>query len=154
MENTTLTNEWTELTGTSLNELVTMAKAVSQVYPMVILANLTRNTYTTLRNEDFLYNDVMVTGSYEDLIDDNTENIHPNYQHLFLKCFSREHLLKSFRQGKTDVYAELYQKDRLGQYHWVSTHVIKLENTSGDICHLCLNRVLDGVVEERHSERK
>jgi fibrillarin-like rRNA methylase len=154
MENNALINSWTELTGTSLEDLVTVANAVSQVYPMIILANLTQNTYSTLRNENFLYNDVADNGVYEDLIDNNAENIHPNYQHLFQKCFSREHLIRSFTQGKTDVYAELYQKDRQGQYRWVSTHVIKIENESGDICHICLNRVLDGVVEERHGERK
>jgi hypothetical protein len=154
METNALNNSLNELTGMSLNELVAMSRAVSQVYPMIILANLTQNTYSTLRNEDFLYNDVSETGVYEDLIDNNVENIHPNYQHLFQKCFSREHLMKSFQQGKTDVYAELYQKDKRGQYRWVSTHVIKLHNESGDICHLCLNRVLDGVVEERHGERK
>ncbi len=135
----------------SLKDLMNIVQAVSQVYPMIVLANLTKNTFTMLRNEEFLYNEVVNLGCYDDLIDDNIENIHKNYQNLFLDCFSREHLIKSFRKGKTEVYAELYQKNRQGEYQWVSVHVIRVENKSGDICHVCLNRALDGIVEERHT---
>lgn len=139
----------TESLGMSQEELLSIMKAVSQVYPMIVLANLTKNTYSMVRNDGFLYNEVANSGCYEDLIDDNVDNIHVNYQSLFQGCFSREHLLKSFGEGKTEVYAELYQKDKEGKYHWVSAHAIKVDDGSGDIVHVCLNRVLDGIVEER-----
>ncbi|MGN0150945.1 MAG: hypothetical protein ACI39Q_00605 [Wujia sp.] len=132
-------------------DLMSIVQAVSQVYPMIVLANLTQNTYTMLRNDGFLYNDVVNAGCYDNLIDDNIENIHKNYQSIFLECFSREHLVNSFNKGKTEVYAELYQKNKQGQYQWVSTHVIRIANKSGDLCHVCLNRVLDGIVEEKHT---
>lgn len=143
-----------ETKGISQEELQSIVKAVSQVYPMIVFANLTKNTYSMLRDEGFLCNEVMESGCYEDLIENNVENIHTNYQNLFEECFSREHLLKSFNEGKTEVYAELYQKNKQGQYQWVSTHVIRIESESGDICHICLNRVLDGIVEERYGNRK
>ncbi len=134
-------------------ELFDIVEAVSQVYPMIVLANLTQNKYLMLKNERFLYNDVVNSGNYEDLIDDNMDNIHPNYQRLFNDCFSREHLIRSFNNGKTEVYAELYQKDTMGKYQWVSVHVIKLKDKNGDIRHVCLNRVLDGVVENHGNRR-
>lgn len=137
--------------GISVKDLMNIVQAVSQVYPMIVLANLTKNTYTMLRNDGFLYNEVVNSGCYDNLIDDNVGNIHTNYQKLFLEYFSREHLLKSFQKGNTEVYAELYQKNKEGQYQWVSTHVIKIKNEAGDICHICLNRILDGIVEERHT---
>jgi hypothetical protein len=143
-----------ERAGLDMDDMVRIVKAVSQVYPMIIIANLTRNTYSMLRDDDFLYNEVVKTGSYDELIDNNVENIHSNYRALFQECFSREHLINSFKLGKTEVYAELYQKNREGQYQWVSTQVIRLENENGDVCHICLNRVLDGIVEERHGQRK
>ena len=124
-------------------DFIGITTAVSQVFPMIVLANLTRNTYTMLQDEGFLYNEIPVTGCYDDLIDDNMENIHPNYQRLFYECFSREHLLRSFQQGKTEVYAEVYQKNKQEQYHWVSAHVIRLESKSGDVTHICFNRVLE-----------
>lgn len=138
----------------SFKDLVNIVQAVSQVYPMIVLANLTKNTYTMLRNEGLLYNSVMDSGCYDNLIDDNVENIHKNYQKLFMECFSREQLIKTFMDGKTDVYAELYQKNEQGQYHWVSIQVVRLEDKDGDICHICLNRALDGIVDEKHTIRQ
>lgn len=147
-------NEWDETTEISFSEFVNIGKAILQVYPMIVLANLTQNTYTLIRNEGFLCRDVKTSGCYDDLIDDNMENIHPNYQKLFYQCFSREQLLQSFKQGKTEVYAEIYQKNKQGQYHWVSAQVIRIESESGDIMHICLNRVLDEINEKRYSQRK
>lgn len=149
-----MSNEIIRNTGLSLKDLMSIIQAVSQVYPMIVLANLTKNTYTMIRNEGFLYNDVVNSGCYDDLIDNNIENIHKNYQSLFLECFSRERLIKSYKKGKTEVYVELYQKSKKGTYQWVSAHSIRIQNKSGDICHICLNRTIDGIVEERHTVRK
>lgn len=146
--------EWEKDSGIAFTDFINIAKAVSQVYPMIVLANLSQNTYTMVRDEGFLCNQITASGCYDDLIDDNVENIHPNYQKLFSECFSREHLIRSFQEGKTEVYAELYQKNKQGRYHWVSAHVIKIESGSGDIMHVCLNRVLDGIDEKRYSNRR
>lgn len=140
--------------GVSLRELMGIVNAVMQVYPMIILANLTKNSYTMIRDEGFLYSDLECTGCYDDMIDDGAENVHPNYQKLFLQCFSRENLLNNYNSGKNEVYAELYQKDRLGKYHWVSVHVIKIENEFGDVIQICLNRILDKVVMNEYGQRK
>lgn len=107
-----------------------------------------------MRDEGFLCNEITTFGCYDNMIDDNVENIHPNYQKLFYECFSREHLIRSFQEGKTEVYAELYQKNKQGQYHWVSTHVVKIQSETEDIMHICLNRVLDGIDEKRYSNRR
>jgi len=138
----------------SMRELMGIVNAVMQVYPMIILANLTKNTYTMIRDEGFLYSDLEYSGCYDDMIEDGVENIHPNYQKLFLQCFSRENLLHNYANGKNEVYAELYQKDRLGKYHWVSVHVIKIENELGDVIQVCLNRFLDKVSVNEYGQRK
>lgn len=124
--------------------------AIIKVYPMIVLANLTKNKYVMLRDEGFLHNDMLSNGVYDDLIDNNVENIHANYQEIFLKCFSRNKLLREYAAGKTDVYAELYQKDKEGSYHWVSAHAIRVQNESDDVIQICFNRPLDGIVEKRH----
>ncbi|MDD6627513.1 MAG: hypothetical protein PUF03_04585 [Lachnospiraceae bacterium] len=149
-----LLENWDQHADISFSDFVHIVQAISQVYPMIVLANLSRNTYTMVRDEGFLCNEITGSGCYDDLIDDNVDNIHPNYQQLFCECFSRERLICSFEEGKTEVYAELYQKDKEGQYHWVSSHVIRVESESGDIMHICLNRVLDGIDEKRYSMRK
>lgn len=149
-EMTKIISENTEI---SYADFLNIAKAVSQVFPMIVLANLSKNTYTMIRDEGFLCNEMPVSGCYDDLIDDNMADIHPNYQQLFYESFSRDHLLNSFQQGKTEVYAEIYQKDKKDQYHWVSVHVIRIQSESGDVMHICLNRVLDGINEKRHRKK-
>ncbi len=138
----------------SFKDILNIVQAVSQVYPMIVLANLTKNTYTLLRDEGLLYNEVLDSGCYDDLIDDNVANIHKNYQQLFLESFSREYLMKSFSDGKNEVYAELYQKNENGVYHWVSVQAIQIDNKDGDVCHICLNRSLDGIVDVKHTNRR
>ena len=135
-------------------DFIGITTAVSQVFPMIVLANLTRNTYTMLQDEGFLYNEIPVTGCYDDLIDDNMDHIHPNYQKHFYDCFSREQLLRNFLCGKNEVYAEIYQKDKKGEYHWVSVHVIRIEDESGDLISICLNRILDEVSIKEYGQRR
>jgi hypothetical protein len=134
--------------GTASEDLSHILTAVMKVYPMIILSNLTKNKYFLVRDEAFLYNSVAATGKYDDLIDDNVENIHKNYQEIFLKCFSRDSLLHEYSNGKTEVYAELYQKNRAGEFGWVSTHVIRIQDDSNDIIQICFNRPLNGIVKK------
>lgn len=67
--------EWDKNTEVSFSDFINIVKAVSQVYPMIILANLTKNTYIMIRDEGFLCNAMTDSGCYDDLIDDNVENI-------------------------------------------------------------------------------
>jgi hypothetical protein len=154
MKQEEILRQWRRTLGISAREYQNIISAVGQVYPMIVWANLTKNTYSMLRNDDFLSWSIESTGTFDSMIDEGVQNIHPNYQQVFLDCFSRESLLKSFNDGKTDVYAELYQKAHDGRYQWVSTHAIRVEVESDDIIEICLNRVLDGVVKTTYADRK
>ena len=70
------------------------------------------------------------------------------------ECFSRENLLKNFGMGKNEVYGEIYQKDKQGEYHWVSVHVIQIEDESGDVILIRLNRILDEVSIKEYGQRR
>lgn len=133
------TNIWSDEQATQV------FSAVTEVFPLILTANLSKNTYTMLKHNNFLGFDAPMCGCYDDLIDSGVENIHDNYQENFIRCFSRENLLNAYAQGKNDVYAELYQKGHDGKYQWVSTHVIRTKNQNGDICHISINRILDGI---------
>ena len=148
-----LAKEWNKSKNFPVSELTHLVNAIMQAYPMIVIANLSKNQYTMLRDEGFLCKDVLTSGNYDDMIDENVENIHPNYQQVFLESFDRQNLIKKFASGAKEVYAELYQKNRAGIYHWVSTHVIRIEDEDGDIMQICLNRVLDGKVERMVSRK-
>ena len=73
-----LTERITELEnniGFDLRETIQILEAVSEVFPMIVMANLTKNTYTMIRNDNFLAFDMPRSGCYDDLIDDG-ENYH------------------------------------------------------------------------------
>jgi hypothetical protein len=117
--------------------------AVSQVFPMIVSVNLSKNIYTMIKDDGFLVGSLPVTGKYDDMIDFGVANIHPNYQNTFLENFSREKLMGHFARGRKEVFAKLYQKGRGNDYQWVSTHVIRLPDRDGDVCHICINKVIE-----------
>ena len=82
--------EFEALNGISVEEILSVFEAVSQAYPMIVSANLTKNTYTMIKDDGFLAGDLPVRGRFDDLIDFGVEFIHPNYQSVFLENFSRE----------------------------------------------------------------
>ena len=90
--------EFEALNGISIEEVLTVFEAVSEAFPMIVAANLTKNTYTMIKDDGFLANDMPSSGKYDDLIDVGVENIHPNYQRAFLDNFSRERLLQMLGQ--------------------------------------------------------
>ena len=78
--------EFEALNGISVEEILSVFEAVSQAYPMIVSANLTKNTYTMIKDDGFLAGDLPARGRFDDLIDFGVEFIHPNYQSV---CFWR-----------------------------------------------------------------
>lgn len=146
--------EFKEAEKLSNHEFFQVVDSIFEVFPMVVYVNLTQNKYLLLKQDNFLAFNLPNVGCFDDLIDHGTTYIHKNYQENFIRCFSRENLMQAFAQGKTDIYAELYQKSHDDNFHWVSTHVIRTKSHGGDICHICLNRILDGVHEKDGGSRK
>ena len=143
MKNTASAQEFGSLNGVAIDEVLSVFEAVSEAFPMIVSVNLTKNRYTMIKQDGFLANNLPMTGKYDDLIDVGVENIHPNYQRAFLDNFSRERLLQMLGQGRKEVCVKLYQKGRGDHYQWVSTHVIRVKDKDGDVCHICINKVLD-----------
>ena len=135
--------EFELLNNISMEEVLTVFEAVAEAFPMIVAVNLTKNAYTMIKDDGFLATDMPNSGVYDDLIDSGVENIHPNYQRAFLDNFSRERLLQMLGQGRKEVCVKLYQKGRGEQYQWVSTHVIRVRDKDGDVCHVCINKILE-----------
>ena len=133
-----------------VRNLLDILDAITKVYPMIVLANLSKNSYSMLKDEGFLFDRVMQCGNYDDMILDGVKNIHPDYQALFLDCFAREALIRRFEHGEKEIEARLYQKNMNGQYHWVIVKVIRVVDESGDLVEVCLNKVLSDEMGDRY----
>lgn len=129
----------------SSSEVNQIFEAIFDVFPMILSANLSQNTYFMYKHDNFLVEDIPASGNYDEMIKNSLVNIHPDYQSDFLRLFSRERLLEAYKKGITDVYAELYQKGRNSEYQWISTHVIRTTNQNGDICQICINRIMNDI---------
>jgi hypothetical protein len=135
------------------NNLMDILDAITQVYPMIVLANLTRNSYFMLKDEGFLFDKAMASGNYDAMIEEGVKNIHPHYRSLFLECFSRELLMKHFLTGKKVIEAKIYQKNQQGEYHWVKIRVLRVADESGDIVEICLSQELSHGEGDRYGHQ-
>lgn len=129
----------------SSREINMLFETFFDVFPLILSANLTQNTYFLFKHDDFLVGSIPASGNYDEMIQQSISNIHPDYQADFLRLFSRENLLSTYEEGITDVYAEMYQKGKASDYQWISTHAIRTTNQNGDVCQLCINRILNDV---------
>ena len=125
-----------------------MLNAALKAYPLIVLANLTTNSYILVKNEGFLFHDLPESGRYDDMIDDGLDFIHEHYQRVFFGCFNRENLLERYERGQEEIYAEVYQRKKDGTYHWVCITAMRLQDEDNDdIIQLCLSRELPEQIE-------
>ena len=130
------------LNGISMEDVVSVFEAVLEAYPMILLVNLTKNTYTMIKEDGFLADELPRSGVYDNVIDYAAQIVHPNYQKLLIDSFSREQLLNVFAQGKKESYAKLYQKGKGQNYQWVIVRVIRVQDKDGDVREVCMSKIL------------
>lgn len=123
--------------------------AIYTAYPLIISINLTMDTYNCFVNTQAVY-DFPKEGHYSDFINVTTPNVYPSYQEDFISSFDREKLLRHFAAGEREVYMELQEKDSSGTYHWISSHIIYVENPfNDDVLAINLIKVLDSQRQEQ-----
>ncbi|MBC5647417.1 PAS domain-containing protein [Christensenella sp. NSJ-35] len=127
-------------------EKLQLAAAVSQIYPMVISVNLTRNRFAMVEYEYFDAKAAPEEGNFDELIEIGVETMHPNFKEEFRNKFSRERLLENFADGKREIYMEHRQMGDDGQYHWTNTRVMQVDNPfSDDILEITLCQNIDSL---------
>lgn len=125
--------------------------AIYTAYPFIMCMNLTQDTYKCLtygKSEYFFPLD----GNYTEMMKLIQEKAYPSYQEDYEAIFDRSKILQSFKDGKREIYMELREQDAQGCYHWISTHVIAVENPyNDDILAIDLIKVLDS---QRHEQAR
>ncbi len=125
-------------------ESLQLMRAITDTYDMIISVNLTKNTYYIISNERFVNHHADVDGVFDELIETAIPTIPDGYKDVFYQTFSREALLKAYKDGKADVYLEHQQYDEEGMVHWTSTHVMFVENPyTNDLMEITLCRNID-----------
>lgn len=123
--------------------------AICTAYPLIMSLNLTQNSYRCFLEEHEVYR-VEQSGVYTEMINHTLPLIYPSYREDFAEMFDRESILRNFSEGKREIYMEVQQKGIDGLYHWVSIHIIYVENPfNNDILAIDLVKVLDAQRAEK-----
>ena len=126
-------------TTININSLLT--QALFKQYPLLILGNLTKNTYSFLTYEDFTSTKCKEAGTFDDLIESGVATIHEMDKALFKATFSRENLLKEYEKGTDKVEIRVIQEGDDGQLRRVEiTDYFVKEDNSDDVLVVSLNR--------------
>lgn len=116
--------------------------AVFTRYPLVIFANLTRNSYYMMEYESFTSKHCPSTGVFEELIQYGASTMHPEDQALFSNTFSLSNLMAAHDRGDQYVKVITRQLGDDGIYRRVETTDYFVKNPSVDdvlVIALCEN---------------
>lgn len=132
-----------------LMENRSLRAAICTAYPLIMSVNLTKNTYKCFIEEQEVYTKKR-KGVYTEQMEDSLLRIYPSYREDYAANFDRNTILSRFADGEREVYMELQEKGVEGEYHWISVHVIYVENPfSDDILAIELVKVLDSQRAEK-----
>ena len=123
--------------------------AICTAYPLIMSINLTKNTYHCFIEEQDTYT-ARRQGSFDQLVAETSEMIYPSYQEDYRLALDRETITRRFAEGERQIYLETRQKGVDGKYHWISLHLIYVDNPiDSDVLAIELVKVLDSQRIER-----
>lgn len=128
--------------ASSANEL--LMEAIFMEYPMVLLANLTRNSFYMMAYENFTSKKCPSTGVFEEVIRCGASTMHPEDQQLFYHTFCIKNQLEAYHRGEKTIRLVTRQKGDDGVYRRVETTNYFVKNPSSeDVLVISLNHNLD-----------
>ena len=98
-----------------------LLQAVYKRYPLIIYANLTRNSFYMMTYENFTSKSCPASGSMDDLIEHGTQTMHPEDRERWNAMFCRKNQLKLHDDGETEFHMITRQLGDDGVYRKVET---------------------------------
>lgn len=125
--------------------------AIVAGYPLILNVNLTKNSYGNITNNEFIIQNISeYEKDYNSFIEEIRRSVYPSYRQLYDSLFVKENIIKGFEKGNSEMYGEIRKKGGDGQYHWISVHIISVENPYGDdVLAVMLFRILDEQFAEK-----
>ncbi len=111
-------------------------------YPLVIVANLSRNSYYMMAYENFTAHKCPSTGIFDELIKGGASTMHPEDRELFSTAFAIPALMDAYNRGEKCVSITTRQLGDDGVYRRVETSDYFVKNPASEdvlIIALCHN---------------
>ena len=129
--------------------------AVSNIYPLIICSNLTKNTYSMLEHDRFTTTRAAASGEYDELIREGLASIpNPVHRSQFSRMFSRENVLRAYENGKKELCLRHLQTGDDGVVRWIETRLQFTGCQCGDCTAISLSRQVDDEMKRLQSYGK
>lgn len=113
-------------------------------YPLIIMSNLSRNSFYMMAYENFSTTSCPSTGVYTELIVHGASTMHPEDQKLFSDTFDINDQLKAYAEGQRERMVVTRQLGDDGIYRRVQTTNYYVKNpSSDDVLAITLSRAVD-----------
>lgn len=123
-----------------------LLEAVFTRFPLIIMSNLTRNSFYMMGYENFTTSSCPSTGIYTDLIAHASMTMHPDDRDLFRETFNRERQIEMAESGEKVLSVITRQLGDDGVYRRVETSNYFVKNPSvDDVLAITLSRPLEVV---------
>ena len=109
-----------------------LLSAIYQKYPLIIFANLTKNSYYMLSYDNFTTKECSGTGNFDELILHAASTVHPEDREDFVRTFDRKKLLEDYRMGTKEVGVRIRQMGDDGVYRKIESIDYFVKNPSSD----------------------
>ncbi len=124
-------------------EALQLLRAISETYDLIISVNLTQDYYNMIDAESFITAE-SANGVFSEVIAYHASLVAQSHQKLYLNTFTREALIKAYKDGKKSIYLEYQQLGDDGQLHWLATHTMFVDNPySDDIMEITIIKNID-----------
>ncbi|MCR5415391.1 MAG: EAL domain-containing protein [Pseudobutyrivibrio sp.] len=118
--------------------------AIYQCFPLIIFANLSKNSYYMMTYDNFTETSCSAAGIFDELLEHGSQTMEDGYKEEFLKNFSRQSLLKAYENGEKCVSMMTRQVGNDGVHRTVEIHDYFVKSPSSkDILVICFNRNID-----------
>jgi len=118
--------------------------AVFMCYPLIIMCNLTRNSFYMMAYENFTTQSCKSTGVFTELIEHGATTMHPEDQELFKTTFDRLAQIEAYNKGDRKRSVVTRQIGDDGIYRRVETTNYYVKNPSStDILAITLSKPLE-----------
>ena len=121
-----------------------LLNAVFKRYPLIILSNLSRNSFYMMAYEQFSTRSCPSTGVYTELIVHGASTMHPDDKQLFMDTFDVEDQTAAYENGQRERSVVTRQLGDDGVYRRVETTNYYMKNpASDDILAITLSRAVE-----------
>ncbi len=136
-------------------EALQLMHGILETYDLMISVNLSENSYYMVSYDHYLNRSAKDSGVFDELIAVGTSTVPDDHKKAFYNAFCRESLLAAYAKGKKDVYLEHQQYDEKGVLHWISTHVMFVDNPyNDDILEITLSQNIDERIRKEQEEEQ